>query len=267
MYKLIALDIDGTLLNSKREISKKTKEYMKKAYEKGVKFVLISGRSTATMIEIAKETGIDKMGGYIIGCNGGVCLNLVNNEIIYEKSIPNKYLKDIYEFAEKKDVPMLVYKDEEFYLTRNKENYILLTERFPYKKNIIETKDFLDEVKFDFNKALLVDSPEKILECEKEALKEFPNYELTRSEPIFLEFSPNGVHKAIGISKIMEIMNIKIDEVIAVGDSYNDLTMIEFAGLGVAMGNAHKEVKEIADYVTLSNDEEGISHIIEKFIL
>ncbi len=265
MYKLVVLDIDGTLVNSEKKVTEKTKEYITKASEMGVRFIIASGRTPYGILPIAKEIGLEKIGGYILAYNGGACMNCENMEILYENFIDKSKMKDIADFGAKNNIPYLTYKKELMYTPNESTKYLELEANIN-NLTIHKVENMVDEVDFDFPKVLFVDEGERLANFVEEAVEAFPEFEVFRSEPFFLEICPKGIHKATGIENIIKILNVKREEVIAIGDGFNDITMIEFAGLGVAMDNAQDKVKEVADYITLSNDEDGICKVIEKFI-
>ncbi len=265
MYKLVVLDIDGTLLNSNKEITKKTSEYIKKASEMGVRFIIASGRTPYGILPIAKEIELEKIGGYILAYNGGACLNCENMDLLYENFIDKSEMESIYNFANENNIPILTYNKDVMYTANETTKYLELEANINNLK-IYKAENFVEEVDFDFPKVILTDDGDKLAKYVEKAEKTFNNLEVFRSEPFFLEICPKGIHKATGIAKIIEILGVKREEVIAIGDGFNDVTMIEYAGLGVAMDNAHDDVKAIADYVTLSNDEDGVCKVIEEFI-
>lgn len=265
MYKLVVLDIDGTLVTNDKKVTEKTKEYIKKASEMGVKFVIASGRAPIGIMPVAKEIGLEKIGGYILAFNGGTCINCETNEVLYENFIEKKFVNEVYDFAMKKNIPLMTYKNDELFTPNDMTEYIDLEARINNFK-VIKTKDFVSEINFDVPKFIMTDKKEIISSVKDEVSEKFSDFEVFTSEPFFLEICPKGIHKATGIKDIIEILGIKQEEVIAMGDGLNDLTMIEFAGLGVAMGNAQQPVKDAADYITLTNDEEGVCKVIEEFI-
>ncbi len=266
MYKLVVLDIDGTLVTSEKKVTDKTREYIKKASDMGVKFIIASGRAPSGILQIAKEIELENIGGYILAFNGGTCINCEDMSKLYANFINKEHIKKVYDFAKSKNVPLVTYKDEILYTPNDTTEYIDLEARINNLK-IVKTKNFIDEVNFDVPKFILTDNKEKIAEIVEEAKVTFPDFEVFTSEPFFLEISPKNIHKATGIEQVIEILGIKREEVIAIGDGLNDYTMIEYAGLGVAMGNAQKPILDIADYITLSNDEDGVCKVIEEFIL
>ncbi len=265
MYKLVVLDIDGTLVNSEKKVTQKTKEYITKASEMGVRFIIASGRTPYGILPIAKEIGLEKIGGYVLAFNGGACMNCETMETLYENYIDRSELKGLYEFGVKNDIPFMTYNKDTLYTPNEMTKYIDL-ERTINHLTVHKTENFLEEATFDFPKVIFTDDGDRLANFVDEAIETFPQFEVSRSEPFFLEICPKGIHKATGIKNIIEILGVKQEEVIAIGDGFNDITMIKYAGLGVAMENAQQAVKDVADYITLSNDEDGICKVIEEFI-
>ncbi len=265
MYKLVVLDIDGTLLNSKKEITEKTKNAIEKASKMGVKFIIASGRTPYGVMPIAEQINLKDIGGYILSYNGGCCINCETGKPLYENFIANEHLKDIYDFAMEKNIPMLTYNNDVMHTPNDNTKYLELEAKLN-NLTIKKSDNFISECTFDFPKVILTDDGDILSNYVEEAKERFPHLEVLRSEPFFLEICPNGVHKATGIAKVIDILGVKREEVIAIGDGFNDLSMIEYAGLGVAMENAQQVVKDASNYITASNDEDGVCQVIEKFI-
>ena len=266
-YKLIVLDIDGTLTNSKKEITPRTKEALIKIQERGVYVAIASGRPTPGTKKVAQELELSRFGNYVLSFNGGRVINCNTGEVL-EKNIPAKMAGVLCEEARQHGVGIMTY-DSECALAGTDviDEYMELEARI----NSIELKPvghFKDYVDFPVNKCLMTGEPERMAELEKELKEKYAgSLNIFRSEPFFLELMPKGIDKAAVLKNFLPFLGITRDEVICCGDGYNDKTMIEFAGLGVAMANARDEVKEVADYITSSNDEDGVAEVVEKYIL
>ena len=265
MYKLIAIDMDGTLLREDKTISDRTKKAIQMAHEKGVKVVLASGRPIEGLERYLKELNLCSDEDYVLSYNGSVVQNVGTREVIAQSALKGKDLKYLYELAQKLGVNIHAF-SKEGCITPKINEYSLVEGRI----NGIDVKEVdydtidMDE---DIIKIMMVD-PEEILE---EAIKNLPPevyeaYTVVRSAPFFLEFLNKASGKAVGVKALSEHLDIQREEVMCIGDAGNDLDMIEFAGLGVAMGNAFEEVKKAADYITASNEEDGVAEVIEKFI-
>ncbi len=266
-YKLIVLDIDGTLTNNKKEITKKTKEALIDIQKKGIKVALASGRPTPGTLKISEELQLKSHGGYILSYNGAKVIDCTNNKTIFQKSVPEELIPQIYQAAIENKVGLISYENGTVICGTNIDTYIekeAALNHMPIKK----VDNFPSYITFNVCKCLMT-AEETYLQKVEERLKHQFKSQLSiyRSEPYFLELMPKNVDKAYSISKLIEKLNITKEEVIAVGDGYNDLSMIKYAGLGVAMSNAQDTVKESADFITLSNEEDGVAYVIEKFIV
>ncbi len=264
-YKLIALDIDGTLLNKEKKILPKTKQALIDAQKKGIKVVLSSGRPVPGMLGLSKELELEKYGGYLISYNGGVVYDLKNDKEIYSKSINPSDFQQIYDLSIIHNTNILTYKNNKVYAEFS-DDYIEIECRIN-NMEFVEVDNLLAEIDVCVPKFIFTESGEYLEKIEPLIKSELSDkFSVTRSEPFFLEVMPEGIHKGSSLSRLAEILSIKQSEVMAFGDSYNDMTMIEYAGMGVAMGNAKPEVIEISDYITLSNDDNGIADAIEKLV-
>lgn len=262
-YKLIAVDIDGTLIDSNGNITGATKNSIKAAVDSGIIFTICSGRSIQGVEHLNSELNLDLP---FITYNGAMIVMGKSKEILYEQRLSPNDAKTIIELGKRYGTTMIVWSDNKLYVSE-------LNERaFDYKKHAnVEPilKDNMEElIENGITKILWYDDIDKIDYYETvigEFLNDSVNYHT--SKPMFLEFVDRNASKAIAMKKLGEHLGIKPCEMIAVGDGFNDLSMIEYAGLGVAMGNAKQAIKERADYVTRSNDEDGVVHVIDKFIL
>jgi Cof subfamily protein (haloacid dehalogenase superfamily) len=266
-YKMIVLDLDGTLTNEKKKITPKTKEALMKAQEKGIKIVLASGRPTYGITAIADELNIKEYGGYILAFNGGKITNAKDMKVVFEQTLQESLVPELYAAASNNNMPILTYQGEQI-ATSKKDNKYVLHEAFINQMPVVQYDDFLRQIVYPINKCLIVGDPTPLHELELKLVKKLDGkMNVYRSAAFFLECVPRGIDKAKSLDRLIKILDIKKDEIIACGDGYNDLSMIEFAGLGVAMANASKEVQDAADYITYSNEEDGVAHVIEKFIL
>ena len=266
-YKLLVLDLDGTLTNNKKEITEYTRNTLIEAQEEGVKIVLASGRPTYGIAPIAEKLELKKYGGYILSYNGGEIINWQTGEMMYENVLPDEVLPYLYQCSRDNDFAIVTYKDK-YVITEHPDDEYVLKEAL---LNVMETKkveNFLDAIDFPVPKCLIVGEASRLAELEKtmhEALKD--KMGVYRSEPYFLELVPKGIDKAQSLSVLLQKIGYTREEMIAVGDGFNDKSMIEYAGLGVAMANAQEVVKQSADYITLSNEEDGVAHVVKKFML
>jgi hypothetical protein len=266
-YKILVLDIDGTLTNSKKEIPPRTKSAIIKAQEKGVIVALASGRPSQGITYVANELELDRFGGYVLSFNGGVITNYQTKEVIFEKVLPDGVIPVLYDEAKKAGVAIVSYLDDAI-VTETPEAKYIDYEAFLNHMKVVKVDDFVDTLRSPVTKCLMVGDPE-ILVKEEERLKKKLGDRLNvfRSEPFFLEIMPQNIDKAYSLNKLLKHLKMTREEMIACGDGFNDRSMIEFAGLGVAMCNAQPEVKAVADLVTLTNDEEGVALVVEDYML
>ncbi|HEX3077291.1 MAG TPA: Cof-type HAD-IIB family hydrolase [Lachnospiraceae bacterium] len=266
-YKAIALDIDGTVTNSRKEITPKTLEAIRKAQESGIIVILASGRPTAGIHAIANKLELDKFGGYILAFNGARIINCKTDEIIYQDVLPKNIIPTIYKEACDHQVGIITYEGNEV-ICGSKHDAYVDKEAQINNIHVTDVENFDEYVTFDVNKCLITGEPDFLADMEKEMQGKYGDQlSIYRSEPFFLEIMPNNVDKANSLQHLLAHLGLTKDELIAAGDGFNDLSMIKYAGLGVAMANAQEVVKENADYITLSNDDDGVAYIIEEFML
>ncbi|MBE6024933.1 MAG: sugar-phosphatase [Cellulosilyticum sp.] len=265
MYKLIAVDMDGTLLREDKTISDRTKTAIRKAVEKGVRVVLASGRPIDGLERYLKELNLLSDDDYVMSFNGSVIQNVKTRQMVSKNILKGSDLQRLYALSKEIGVNIHAF-TKAGCITPKMNEYSELEGRI----NGIEVHevdfDTIDPEE-DVIKVMFID-PQPVLE---EAMRHIPEsffeeYTVVRSAPFFLEFLNKASSKGTGVKALAEYLGIKQEEIICIGDAGNDLDMIQFAGLGVAMGNAFEEVKEAADYITCDNDEDGVAHVIEKFI-
>lgn len=266
-YKLLVLDLDGTLTNSKKEITPNTLQTLTEAQEKGIKIVLASGRPTYGVAPLAEKLQLEKYEGYILSYNGGEIIGWKTKEMMYKNLLDHAVLPYLYECAKKNQFAILTY-DGEYVLTETPDDEYLIKEAKLNGMKIKKVDNFLAAVKHPIAKCLIVGDPDRLAILEKEMYEHLKDrMGVFRSEAYFLELVPKGIDKAQSLAVLLKEINMTKDEMIAIGDGFNDLSMIQFAGLGVAMANAQDIVKESANYITLSNEEDGVAHVVRKFIL
>ena len=258
-YKLLVLDLDGTLTNAKKEITPRNREALIRVQQQGVKLILASGRPTFGIAPLADELRMKEFGGFILSYNGGEIIDWSTGEIVYANVLPDEVIPRLYECATRNQLPILTY-DRQYIITEYPDDVYVRKEAFLNKMQIYPSKDFLKDIRLPLPKCLIVGEPHRLIPIEAELSVELQGQlSVYRSEPFFLELVPQGIDKAQSLSVLLNKLNMNREEIVAVGDGYNDLSMIQFAGLGVAMGNAQEPVKKAADYITLSNEEDGVA--------
>ena len=242
MYKLIALDLDGTLTDKNKNILEETKQELIKLAQKGVIIVLASGRPTAGIFKEAKELTLDQVGGYLLSFNGARVLDYKTNEVVYEQTLSSEIAHEMYDRAKAFGLSPLTYNATEI-ITEDIGDHWIQLESFTTKMNIKHVQDFKKEVNFDVNKVLITGEPAYVAQILDEFKAPYEGkMSIYRSDPYFIEQ----------------------EETVAFGDGYNDLSLIEYCGYGVAMENAVDEVKERANYITLSNNDNGIAYCLKQ---
>lgn len=265
-YKMIVLDIDDTLLTDDHVISSRTKEALLKAQEIGVKVVLASGRPTFAMHNLAEELLLHEYGSYVLSFNGGIITDYRTKNNVYECALTKEQAHELYELSKKHDVFVHTYVGDD--IVTEKGNQYTDIEGQITGMPVKEVNSFVEHVQNDVVKLLMLEDPDKLAKVEKILQEELEGkISVMRSKPFFLELTNNEVDKGKSLNHLIQILGIRQDEIIAVGDGFNDLPMIKFAGLGVAMGNAAEEIKQQADYITSTNNEDGVAEVVEKFIL
>ena len=266
-YKAIALDLDETLLNTKKEISKKNKEVIMKAAKAGVKIILASGRPVPGIVKVARQLRLEEFGGYILSYNGGMIIDCKTKEIIRRETIPVDYYANIVRCANKFNVATLSY-DADGIITNNEQDIYVQLEAKINNIPVRQVFHLEEEAQLDPPVKFLCTGEHKVLKKVQDKLNEKFNgaVNIFFSEPFFLEIMPKGIEKASSLEILLGKLGIDRKYLIACGDGYNDIPMMRYAGLSVAMENAQDETKEFADYVTLSNDYDGVAVAIEKYI-
>ena len=267
MYKLVAIDMDGTLLKEDKTISERTKKAIQSAREKGVTVVLATGRPIEGVSRYLEELNMYTEHDYVLSYNGALIQKTKSKEAVakvalkgedlhYLRKLSNELGVNIHAFSEKRG--LITPKNSKYTEVEAEINNIEI-----HEMNIDNIPD--DEVMI---KIMMIDEPEILGEAMEKLPKEvYEKYTVVRSAPFFLEFLNKSVNKGVGVELLAKHLGVKQEEVITFGDAGNDLHMIEYAGLGVAMGNAFDEVKEAANYITDTNENDGVAKAIEKFIL
>ena len=289
MYKLVVVDLDGTILNSYGEISETTKESVKKCLEKGAKIVIASGRPIDSIKTIANELGIEE---YFIAGNGALIYDLKKDEIIYENYMKKEKVLEIIKICEDNSISYNVYTDKTILTTNLKFNVLYYYKENLKKEENKKTNVSIVENMYNYVKNLKEEKFLKITICDESAtifnsivrtLKEINDVEIlevshmsrkiikqgTEEIPIeyyYTEISAKNVDKWDAVEYLARKLNIENEEIIAIGDNINDKKMIENAGLGVAMKGSAPDVINVANIVTDSNDNNGVAKILEKYI-
>lgn len=270
--KMIGLDLDGTLLNSKKELLPYTKKIIRQALEQGVIVLAATGRP---FIGVPEELKRFPGMRYALTSNGGRILDMQTGDVLIEHLLPLESGKKALEIFRKYDTLQEIYFDGQGYADKDKLDQIQKYHHNPYmweyvrtsRKAVPDIRELVEHAEKDMDKvqALFADSEERKQAWEE--LMQYKELELVGSLGYNIEINAAGVNKGRGLIELGKLLGIQPEEIMACGDGDNDASMLKTVGLGVAMGNAEQFVKDAADYVTGTNDEEGAARAIEKFVL
>ena len=289
MYKLVAIDLDGTMLNQYGVITQKTKETIQKVQEKGIEVVIASGRPIDSIKTIAKETNIKN---YFIAGNGSILYDIKNNQILYENLLKKSKVLDIIKICEENSIYYSIYTDKEMLaksfgynvLFYNKENLNKNEENKTHINIVNDIYNYILERNERVIKISICDKHQSVFNSIMRKLKEISDIEVLEVahmsrkiikqgtedfclEYFYTEISAKNVDKWNSLEILAEKMNVKKEEIVAIGDNINDKKMIENAGIGIAMKNSTPVVTNIADFITQSNDEDGVAQALETHLL
>ena len=268
MIKLIAIDMDGTLLNSKKELLEETKQYFKEFHTKGTDtlLVLCTGRPETGIRPFLKDLGYLEENHYIISQNGANIYESQTGKRIMDAFVDSNAIQKWIELGKKHGVSVMGAGVDSYYSIDEEP-----TEWMEFDVKIVNgsikriTKE--ESLSTDFYKLLLLGDEEQLNEFETIIPKEWRDeFYVVRSQKYLVEVLKKGVNKAFGLEKLATALNIKPSEIAAIGDAANDIEMLKYAGLSIAMGNASKDVKAIADIVTDTNENNGVIKDIDRLI-
>lgn len=266
MKKVLVLDIDGTLTNSKKEITEATKQAIWDIMDRGHQVILASGRPTPGMRRYEEELELRKRGGYLLSFNGARIINCITGEVVHQRLFPLSIIPGLYRYAKEQGAGLITYFGDTVISAFEPDEYVELEARINGLP-IRVVPDFVRFVDYDINKCLLTAPAEQAAIMEKELQKRYGDMvSVYRSEPFFIEVMPKNVDKAASLDRMLPAIGMKQESTVCCGDGFNDISMIKYAKVGVAMGNAQPAVKEAADYITGTNDEDGLVEVIEKFL-
>lgn len=266
-YKVLALDVDGTLARNDRTISELTLQTLLKAQQQGIRIVIASGRPAFGIKPIADLLHLDEYGGFILSYNGGEIWDWKEGKRIYSKPLPDKAIPVIYCNCRENGLDVMTYCGENI-VTESADNKYIRLSSLRNKMQIRKVASFPDDIDRPVFKCMIVGEPDTLSQIEPLLNEKLTGVAVAfRSEPFYLEVVPEGIDKATCLQYLLHHLNVDRNALIACGDGYNDISMIKYAGLGVAMGNANEQVKQSADYITLSNEADGVACLIRKVIL
>ena len=290
MYKLVAIDLDGTLLNSFGEVTENTKNVLLEAKEKGIEIVLASGRPISSTKSLAVEIGLDN---YIISGNGAVVYDIKNEEVVYDKFLSKEQVFNVIDVWEANSIFYNIYTEDEVItkslnynvLFYHKENIKKIEEKRTHINVVSNVKEYIEQSgNTKFLKITVCDESKMIFNGIIRKLKELGGLDILNVEHMsrkkfklgteevsieyhYTEITNENVNKWTAIEYLLNKLNIDKNDVVAIGDNINDREMIENSGLGIVMGNSNPIMKEIGNVVVADNNSEGVLEAFNKYIL
>jgi len=260
--KLVAIDLDGTLLDNDYVISTRAKQAIKRVRSEGVEVTLCTGRMYRSALPYAQELGLALP---LITYQGAMVKNSGTGEVLYERFVPAVWAREVIKLGKDWGFPVNLYYEDDLYVEEATPMGRLYASRVGVKMH--EVGDLLEFVSDGPIKLLAIEKNEARLEGFEQVCREkfADNLYITRSMPEYLEFLHPEATKGRGLSAVAMSEGISAAQVMAIGDSYNDLEMFAYAGFSVAMGNARPEIKEKADYITTANEDDGVAEALNKF--
>ncbi|WP_041140064.1 Cof-type HAD-IIB family hydrolase [Beduini massiliensis] len=272
--KVIIMDVDGTLTNSQKIVTPKTKEALMKAQKAGAILILASGRPTSGLRDLAAELEMDKHHGLLVAFNGSKVIDCETGETLFNQAMSVEEGKAVLEHMKKFDVMPMIDKGDYMHVNdvfagmlENNGNpiNIIQYESRGGKFKLCEQEDLAAFVDYPLNKILTAGEPDYLQAHYKEMMEPFDGkLSCMFTAPFYFEFTAQGIDKAKALDTVLIPKGYKVEEMVAFGDGHNDASMVKYAGTGVAMANAVQDLKDIADAVTLSNEEDGIAEYLYK---
>ena len=265
-YKLIAMDLDGTLNNDQKIITEKTKAALMAAQKRGIRLALASARPSPGLFKERDILHLQDHQGILMSYNGGRIVDAQTGKVLFETSMDLEETKAVLRQLESLPVTPILDDGSQFYVT-SKDGYKVDYECKNNNMVCTEVGNLADFLTFAPVKILMSVQPEELLQVQKQIAGFLPeSLTVVQTAPFYLEVIPKVINKGQGILDICAVLGIDPAQVISFGDAANDIPMLEAAGMGVAMGNAQEAVKAAADMVTLSNNDDGIAAALEKLI-
>lgn len=262
--RLIVLDLDGTLTSSEKVIPNDNLDALLQLQREGVKVALASGRPTFGIKHLADELHLAQFGGFILAYNGGFIIDCASGNYIQKSALPKDVLPRLVEAANRLDAAIITYDDAaDTIISSVAGNKWIEHEAWLNNHMRLSVVDnFLAAAPDALPKCLMVGEPDHMVGVERAMKSEFPELDIYRSSPFFLEIVPKGVDKAKSLAVLGKHASISREDMIAFGDGFNDISMVEYCGVGVAMENGCEEIKKVADIIAPSNDDAGVATVL-----
>lgn len=262
-YRLICVDLDGTLLTDDKRVSEQDRRALRRAVHRGVRIALVTGRMPAATELVAREIGIP----CIMACNAGTYIQ-EEGQCLYAEYLSTETMRGVYEAIRPFGIPLWIFRDRQWFVT-GRDRFIEIEERLvQYKSKMASVEELAEEwgrKGTGPNKVLVGAETQRLQEIHN-ILRNRQDADMACSTPNYLEIFPRGIHKGKALRMICERKGILREETAAFGDQELDIPMLEEAGIAVAMGNAVERLKETADFVTRTNNESGIAFALEHYL-
>lgn len=265
--KILALDIDGTLITSAHELTEAVRSALIRAQrDYDVRIALASGRPTAALGHLAAALELQHYGGYLLPFNGGKVIEAATGRVLSERVLDADLIPQLYDLTQRHGVNILSYTEDAILSERGDD---------PYAVKEIDITGMRLEVVPDFRalsalklpKCLAVGPKELLIPLEAEARAQLgERIDAFRSSDFFLELVPKGIDKGAALASLLSALGLSTEALIAMGDNYNDIGMLRLAGTSVAMGNAPADIQAVASFVTRTNNEDGVAYALEQLL-
>lgn len=267
-YKLIVCDLDGTLLNSAREITDENRKAIELLKAKGKQVIIATGRHDLIANKYFYELGLATP---IIACNGALIKDIHSDKVLYMKVMEPAVVSEVLDFCEYNQLDYLVYTPKAIYYSENSERINLVRKYNNSVKRELQAPNYcvtaLDPLNQDVIKILIRSQDEHIHKILNECINKDGRLTIVKSEKGLIDIMNSGVSKGDALVTLSEHLDMNLKDTVVFGDNHNDISMFKVAGLSIAVANAEEDLKRVADHITLSNDESGVSHAIYKYIL
>ena len=261
MIKMIATDIDGTIVSAGSDFTPEVRNCIKKLSDKGIKVVLVTGRMHSSAVHVAKDLGLDTP---IISYQGGLIKDF-NGKTLYQKNLNSNYAKDIIKWAKANNIHINLYIEDKLYVDNDNET----VRKYVDGKYINYTVCSFDDIKIEnVNKILAIDyhNADRVSQWVEELKEKYPQLYIVKSTPYFCEIGSIDAKKSNGVEFLCNYWGIKKENVLAIGDQDNDIDLVASGGIGVAMGNASENLKSVAGYITDTVCNNGFVKAVEKYV-
>ncbi len=263
---LVAMDLDGTLTNREKQVTKRTRQAIRRAQEAGIWIALASGRPYAGCRPVAEALELTQRGGYILAFNGAQILECHTGKVLHSREIAKELLPEIFRAGEQFGVTALTYEGEKILSEHPEDKYVQM-ECFINQIEVRRVESLEQYVTWSVPKCLLVGEHEQLLPVKAYLEETFQDtLSIYFSEPFFLEIMAEGVNKAKGLEMLAKRLGSSREHILACGDGLNDISMIQYAAVGVAMANACEEAKAAANWLAPSNEEDGVAQVLEQIL-